>query len=108
MYENHIEILRIDSKCARTIEGRDENGTPVHKDCKPGNYVPSTSARYTDNNVNSNEPGRHEQDDDNVQIIITPPTGIVNYIITYVIATLLGLAVIAAGVIFIKKKVLTK
>ena len=108
VYENHIEILRIDSKSARTIEGRDENGTPVHKDCKPGNYVPSTAGRYTDNDVNNNEPGRHEQDDDNVQIIITPPTGIVNYIITYVIVGLVGLVVIAGGVIFIKKKVLIK
>lgn len=108
VYENHVEILKVNAKAARTIEGRDESGTPVHKLSKPGNYVPSTEGRFINDNVNENIEGRHEQDDDEVLLMVTPPTGITSYIITYVIIGLIGLLVIAGGVIFIKKKVLIK
>ena len=52
--------------------------------------------------------GGHEQDDDTVKVTVTQPTGITKYITTYVIATLIGLVVIVIGIVFIKKKVLTK
>jgi len=108
VYENHLEILKIDAKSARTIKGKDENNIPVLKEYKPGNYVPSRMERYIDDNINSDEPGRHEQDDDNYNVIITTPTGETNYIITYVLTGLVGLIVMVAGVIVIKKKVLIK
>ena len=95
VYDNNIEILKIDGKTARTIQ-ESEGGVQIEKSYKPGNYVPSLDG------------GVFEQDDDRVKIIITPPTGITNYIITYVITGLVGLIAIVAGVLFIKKKVLTK
>ena len=91
VYENHAEIIKIDGKTARTIQEID--GKIVEKTYKPGNYTP----RLDEN----------EQDDDGVEVIITPPTGIIDIII-YVIAGLVGLIVIAGGTVFIKKKVLTK
>ena len=106
IFENHVEILQIDAKTARTMEGKDENGTPVLKLSKPGNYVPSGAGRFTDNNVSNNEEGKHEQDDDMVKIIITPPTGITNYIMTHLLEILIGLIVMGGVVIFMKKKVL--
>ena len=95
VFDNNAEIIRIDGKTARTIQER-KNGIQVEKTYKPGNYVPSINSDIS------------EQDDDRVKIIITPPTGATNYITTYVIATLIGLIVVCGGVIFIKKKVLTK
>ena len=109
VYGNHIEILQIDAKTARTIEGKNEvTGTPEPKESKPGNYVPGTDNRKTDTNIEREEPGKHEQDDDRVNIIITPPTGITNYIIRYVITILVGLILVVVGIIVIKKKILTK
>ena len=99
VYDNGAEIIQIDGKTARTIqyiEEAQEDRRIQKKSYKPGNYEPSLL------------PEELEQDDDRVKVIITPPTGIVNYIITYVIAGLVGLVVIATGVIFIKKKVLLK
>lgn len=89
VFDNNVEIIKIDGKTARTIK---EVG--VEKEYKPGNYLP------TSNNV-------EEQDDDRVRIIITPPTGIVTYII-YIVTAVAGLALIAFGITFIKKKVLIK
>ena len=87
VYENHVEIIKIDGKTARTIQLGEE------KTYYPGNYVPELEI--------------DEQDDNGVRVIITPPTGAI-YVITYVSAGLAGLVLMAAGVIFIKKKVLTK
>lgn len=102
-FENHMEILKIDAKTARTIK---ETGTT--KLYKMGNYVPSAGERRLSNNILNEKAGLHEQDDDKVEVIVTPPTGATNYIITYVIVGLVGLTVISIGIIFIKKKVLTK
>ena len=73
-----------------------------------GNYVPSLETRQPNDDINSEEEGLHEQDDDRIRVIITSSTGVTNYIIPYVIATLVGLIIIVLGVVFIKKKVLTK
>ncbi|MBQ2835818.1 MAG: Cna B-type domain-containing protein [Clostridia bacterium] len=103
IYDNHAEILQIDAKTARTIK---QTGTA--KEYKMGNYVPSLAARVINKDVNAEKAGLHEQDDDRLKIVITPPTGTANYITTYVITGLVGLIVIGAVIIFIKKKVLTK
>ena len=108
VYDNHIEILKIDDKIARTIKGKDSNGTVLVKQYKSGNYVSSFESRTISTDINLEKAGLHEQDDDKVKIIITPPTGAENYIITYIISALAGLIVMVVGVIFIKKKVLTK
>ena len=94
VYDNNVEILKIDGKTARTIQQSSE-GEQIEKTYKPGNYIPGVTLQE-----------ESEPDDDRVKIIITPPTGITNYIITYVIAGLVGLIGIVIGVLFIKKKVL--
>jgi len=84
-YENNVEILKVGGKIARAN---------INKDYTPGNYISGSSI--------------NEQDDDSIDVIITPPTGIITYIITYLAVGMIGLIVIAITVIFIKKKVLTK
>lgn len=120
-YDIHSEILVIDGKVARTIDSV-EDGKQIPKTYKSGNLVPSLEKRIvqdTDGFVrlqgidpilskNLELAGLHEQDDDSVKVTITQPTGITKYITTYVIATLIGLVVIVIGIVFIKKKVLTK
>ncbi len=91
-YDNGIEIIKIDGKTARTIQ--EINGEIVEKTYKPGNYVPTQ--------------GPNEQDDDTVDVIITPPTGTTKYVATYIVTILAGLIVIITGIVFIKKKILTK
>ena len=108
VYENHIEILEIDAKSARTMTGKTEDGTPIVKTYKPGNYVPSTAARFIDDNVNSNVAGRHEQDDDMAKIIITPPTGLTSDIILYIVTAMIQLMIVLVGIVYIKKKRLIK
>ncbi len=103
IYDNHAEILKINAKTARTIKQ-----TGASKEYKMGNYVPSLAARVINTDVNAEKAGLHEQDDDRLKIVITPPTGTTMYIITYVVTGLLGLIVIGAVIILIKKKVLTK
>lgn len=108
-YENHMEILKIDGKVARTISGRNKTtGAPVLKTYKMGNYVPSLEGRKINTDINIELPGYHEQDDDRVTITITPPTGLTEYLITYIIPVLAGLIVLLVGVVIIKKKVLNK
>ena len=108
VYENHMEILQIDSKTARTLKGKENDGTPILKQYKMGNYIPSLISRIINTDTSREEPGLHEQDDDRVKIVITVPTGVTNYVMPYVIATLVGLIVMVSGVIFIKKKILKK
>lgn len=103
VYDNHAEILKIDAKTARTIKE-----TRVAKEYKMGNYVPSLATRVISNDTKLEKTGLHEQDDDRLKVVITPPTGTTNYIATYIITGFVGLIVIAVVVIFIKKKVLTK
>lgn len=100
--ENHLEILQIDAKSARTIK---EKG--ITKEYKPGDYVPSLEARTIKTGFEE-KAGLHEQDDDRVKVMITNATGVTNYITTYVITGAIGLIVIAVGIVFIKKKVLKK
>jgi len=106
IYDNHAEILKLDAKVARTITFEDEKRDV--KKYKMGNYVPSLEIRKISNNINEEKEGLHEQDDDRVKIIITPPTGIATHIITYGIIGLIVLIAIGFVIIFIKKKVLTK
>lgn len=103
VYDIQAEILEVDAKTGRTT-GR----TTSTKQYKMGNYVPSLERRKVNNNIDKEIAGLHEQDDDRVKIIITPPTGLGTYIIRYLSIGLVGLIVIAIAVIFIKKKVLKK
>ena len=95
VYDNGAEIIKIDGKTARTIQESDE-GVQIEKEYKPGNYIPSAESE------------KLEQDDDRVKVIITPPTGATKYIATYIVTILAGLIVIITGIVFIKKKILTK
>lgn len=106
-YENHVEIIQLNSKIARTIDRvKDDTREQVVKTYKPGNYIPSLADRTTNADGTLELEGLHQPDDDRVKIIITPPTGILNYITIYIIATVVALIVIVGGVIFIKKKVM--
>ena len=95
VYDNGAEIIKIDGKTARTIQESDE-GVQIEKEYKPGNYIPSAESE------------KLEQDDDRVKVIITPPTGTTKYVATYIVTILAGLIVIITGIVFIKKKILTK
>ena len=95
VYDNGVEIIKIDGKTARTIQESDE-GVQIEKEYKPGNYIPSAESE------------KLEQDDDRVKVIITPPTGTTKYVATYIVTILAGLIVIITGIVFIKKKILTK
>lgn len=97
VYGNHVEVIGLNSKTGRTIKGvKDSTREQVSKEYQPGNYVPNLSAVV------------HQQDDDNVRITITPPTGITNYTIIYIITSVIGLIVITGGIILIKKKFINK
>ena len=67
----------------------------VAKQYKMGNYVPSLATRVISNDVNKEKAGLHEQDDDRLKVVITPPTGVTTYIIRYTITTLVTLTVAA-------------
>lgn len=114
-FENHLEILQLNSRIARTIEGVedvwqiDTIRKQIEKSYKPGNYIPSLTQRTTNDDDSGLEiPGLHQPDDDRVRVTITPPTGITNYITIYIITAVIGLIAIVGGVIFIKKKVISK
>ena len=107
-YENHSEIIKINGNVARTID-IDENQKQVAKMSKPGNYIPSTASRRVDfADASIEEAGVHQIDDDRVIVTITPPTGILSNIITYVVVIMVALIVAAGGVYLIKNKVLGK
>jgi len=93
-YDVSAEIYSIDAKTARTIK-ESEEGTQMLKTYQPGNYTPAYNIA-------------NQQDDDRIDITVTPPTGIMDYIIHYATVGLGGLVAIAVVIIFIKKKVLTK
>ena len=83
----------MNSKTGRTIKGvNDDTRAQLDKEYQPGNYIPNLSAVV------------HQQDDDNVKITITPPTGIKNYTTIYIISAILGLVAIAGGIVLIKRK----
>ena len=99
VYENHVEILELNSKTGRTIKNvSDDTRTQVDKEYQPGNYIA---------NLNSTA-YQHQQDDDNVKITITPPTGTTNYTTIYIISAVIGLIVISGGIILIKKRFIKK
>lgn len=106
-YENHVEIIQLNSKIARTIDSvKDDTREQVVKTYKPGNYIPSFADRVINTDGTLELEGLHQPDDDRVRIIITPPTGILNYVTTYIIVAVVALIVIVGGVIFIKKRVI--
>ena len=90
-FDNHTEILELDGKIARTIK-ESNKGTQVDKEYQPGNYIPTLSSE-------------HQQDDDRVRIVITPPTGTTAYMTSYIITGLVGAVVILIGAWFIRKDI---
>ena len=74
----------------RAIKEVDNNSAQVSKEYQPGNYIPTLSSE-------------HQQDDDRVRIVITPPTGTTTYFTTYLIAGLIGLFMVAEIIYFTKK-----
>ena len=96
IYDNHVEIIGINSKIARTIKKVEDNTRAQEdKEYQPGNYIPALGSE-------------HQQDDDRVRIIVTPPTGIKTYTAIYIISAVVGLIVIAGGIVLIKKKTMKK
>ncbi len=97
LYENHVEVIALNGKTGRTIKNvSDDTRAQVAKEYQPGNYIPNLSAIV------------HQQDDDNVRITITPPTGTTNYTTIYIISAVVGLVVISGVVILIKKRFMNK
>ena len=80
-FENDIEIIKLRGRKSR-------NSTP-------GNYNPTT------NQI-------HEEDDDNVTLTITGPTGSNKQYVVYGVVGISMLIVIGIGIIVIKKKILNK
>ena len=95
-YENHVEIIQIGGQIARTIKEVEDDGTQIQKEYIPGNYEPTDASRI------------HEPDDDRIIAKITPPTGLLDNIGTYIIILIISLLVIGIGTYIIKKRVLGK
>ena len=114
VYENHVEIIQLNGKIARTIDSVEENSrTQLRKTYKPGTYVPSLGRNDLDNSTDPTEPfkevaGWHQQDDDMITVRITPPTGLSNNIVLYISIGAVALVVLLVGIIVIRKKVLGK
>lgn len=71
---------------SHTGEGR------IPDDTIPGNYIPSESPK--------------EPDEDDVEIIITGPTGENQQYLPYIILIISGAVILISGIIFIKKKII--
>ena len=96
IYTNHVEVIEINGKTARTIkEVSNDSREQVAKSYKAGNYIPKLGST-------------HEQDDDRVRIVVTPPTGIAKYTTIYIIAAVVGAIVVAGVIVLIKKKFIKK
>lgn len=105
LFDNHVEIVGINGKTGRTIkEVGNDNREQVAKTYKPGNYIPRIGALHVSDNPLLEEDGLHQQDDDRVRIVVTPPTGIATYTIIYIIAAVIGAVVIAGAIVIIKKR----
>lgn len=131
-YDNHVEVIQINSKLSRTIDSVDnKTREQIIKQYMPGNYIPAQSRQYPEytgvmytvttkvdgtavedkqyqvvDGRKDDKAGLHYQDDDRVRIIITPPTGTKTqeYVTPkYWIVAAIGLVIITAGIIFIKK-----
>ena len=95
IYDNHVEIVALNGKTGRTIKSVNDDRTQISKEYQPGNYIPTLGSE-------------HEQDDDRVRVIVTQPTGILNYTTIYIITAVVGLIVIAGGIVLIRKKFMNK
>lgn len=96
LFDNHVEIIQINGKIGRTINSvKEDTREQVSKTYQPGNYIPTLGSE-------------HQQDDDRVRIVVTPPTGITNYTTIYIIATVVGLIVVMGGIFLIKKMLIKK
>ena len=100
VYENHTEIIQLNGRMARTIDGTN-NGKQIAKKYIPGNYMPSTKARAAEETSLTR---LHEQDDDAITVRITPPTGLENNAIIYISVGVIVLVLLAGGIYFIKRK----
>ena len=97
LYENHVEVIALNSKTGRTIKNvSDDTRAQVSKEYQPGNFIPNLTGEG------------HQQDDDSVRITITPPTGTTNYTTIYIISVGIGLIVIAGVAFLIKKRFMNK
>ena len=95
-YANHVEIIELNGKIARTIkEVSNDSREQVAKTYKAGNYIPELGSA-------------HEQDDDRVRVVVSPPTGITTYTTIYIIAAVVGAIVVAGVIVLIKKKFIKK
>lgn len=105
VYDNHVEIVGINGKTARTIkEVSEDSREQVVKSYKTGNYIPKLASLHVSDDPTLEEEGLHQQDDDRVRIVVTPPTGISTYITTYIAATVLGIISIAVVIVLIKRR----
>lgn len=109
LFDNHVEIIEINSKVARTIqEVKADNREQVAKAYKAGNYIPKLASLHTSDDPALEEEGLHQQDDDRVRIVVSPPTGIATYTTIYIISAVVGAIVVAGGIVLIKKKIIKK
>lgn len=126
VFENHTEIAQINGTTARTIDKIETTKTKVNgenvetrtqykKTYKSGDYIPSaawsntyyTSLDFEIPEKESEMVGQHEQDDDMVKIVITPPTGLDSNIIICIIISTIILTSLGIG-IYLKKIKLKK
>ena len=108
VYENHAEIIQLNGKIARTIDSTTD-GVQNAKKYRPGNYIPNLLDIYkpTDGKEFNEEKYRwHEQDDKSITVYITPPTGLTNNVMIYVITGAVSLVGIGAGIYIIKRRVI--
>ena len=83
---NEIDFAFDNDVESHTGEGR------IPDDTIPGNYIPSESPK--------------EPDEDDVEIIITGPTGENQQYLPYIILIISGAVILISGIIFIKKKII--
>lgn len=89
-YDNDAEVIELENE-----PNKDTNSN----ESTPGNYVPTYGGSYAYEN-------QGEGDDSYKEITVTVPTGENKNYIPYIIMGVSGFIILAAGVIFIKKKVL--
>ena len=89
-YDNDVEVIELENE-----PNKDTNSN----ESTPGNYVPTYGGSYA-------YEIQGEGDDSYKEITVTVPTGENKNYIPYIIMGVSGFIILAAGVIFIKKKVL--
>ena len=100
-YQNYAEVLKVSNSVGRFYGQVDRGDKRGWKNITPGNFNPKnpTETSETDDNQGHN-PRRAE-------VVIVPPTG-ENKNTVYIITGIGCMVVLAAGVVFIKNKVLHK